>query len=631
MHDMKMYGGTNNTQIGKVDSIHIMNQYYEDRSVILKRTMEKANHRAEVDTQRIEEDFIKTGNYRTAEKQLKENDILILTGYPMMGKTETALALLYEFSDEFAIFSLEKVDELLEHLDNMDCNKELFFLDDLLGQLKYEISPTEVKSLRRLIDIVLRSKGEKKLILTVRETILSDFFQQYPDIKMLLELNGVLPININFHSSELRIEYIKGSLDRAKTDNGLSLDSEKVAFLCEKESLKIITESICFNPLVINRLWKPQKNISLEEYKEQFYYYMTDAEFIWKKELGALNEYSLLYLYTIYSLTDKKVKKEIVDQCFMALIKNDLNYKLSMQEVVDRMNGVLVNIQDQKDSPTIGLFHPSLNQYIEKYILDNLAMRIVGHACYLDQLERLEKYAKDTIKQKLLRPREFFTYGLLANEEETFHALFMETKPIIYAKYLLKYNIRNKSLEMEILKIAGLILQTPYFSLMRYEDIVVPFFLSDFYDTGIYLDNPTCFQTLLNISGRENMCRLLEKKGYYTNGYIDYRKLSEKDLEVADIIRRCLEGEAASVIIQATEELVDDCLSEKEENEEIIVEDVIDELLDYDSPADAASHAINEALERSKIINFEYEADEIVLDVLQNQLYDMIQEKIDEI
>ena len=597
---------------------------------LLMRTIIKARNDAETVIRSVEESYIKTENYWRAEKQLRENDILILTGYPMMGKTETAFALLYKFHNQFAVFSLEGVDELLEYLKDTDDKKELFFIDDLLGQRVYDYPPEKVKCLRELIDIVLKSNGKKKLILTVKETVLKDFYQRNPDIKKLLDLHSVPIIDINYHSSEIRIEYIKESLERTI----MGLDREKAEFLCEKESLNILTESICFTPLVVNRLLKPQKEITLDEYKKQFYSYMTDADFIWKKELDALNEYSLLYLYTIYSLTDKMVSKEIADKCFRELVKEKSDYKFNIYEITESMKGILVNIQGQKSGQSIGLMHPTLNEYIDKHLPDNQALEMARHACYLDQLERLEKYAEDLIKQKLRCPREFFSLGLVAEEENTFNALMQETKPIIYAKYLLKYNIRDKRLKNEIIVIADSLLNGNNFSLMRYENIVVSFFLSDFYDMGIYLNNTNCFQRLLGISSRENISRLLEKRGYYKKGVIDYRELAEKESDVAEIVRRGLEEEAESAVILEAEELLDNCCQEMFNNEEDIdeiIEQIAADIGSSDSLVDVASQAFDEAAKKSRIIHCEYDVHDIIDNVIQEQpFYDMIQEKVEE-
>lgn len=194
---------------------------------MLKRTILKAHNDAENGIQGIEESYIKTENYWRAEKQLKEKNILILTGYPMMGKTVTAFALLNEFHNQFSIYSLEGVDELLVYLENHDDEKELFFIDDLLGQRVNDYPPAKVKCLRKLIDIVIKSNGKKKLILAVRDTILKDFFQQNPYIEKILALHSVPIIDVNYHSSEIRIEYIKESLEKT----GIGLDEDKAKFL----------------------------------------------------------------------------------------------------------------------------------------------------------------------------------------------------------------------------------------------------------------------------------------------------------------------------------------------------------------------------------------------------------------
>lgn len=631
-YDMKISGGNNNFQIETNGEINITYNRSEDKSAILTQTMEKALQDAEFGIRHIEKSYIKTENYRQAEKQLEENEILILTGYPLMGKTETAFSLLYKFRPQFTIFSLQGVDELLEYLKKANDEMELFFIDDLLGQSVYEYSTGKTKCLKELVDIVLKSSGKKKLILTVRETILKDFFQQNPDIKMLLDLRGVKIVNVNFSSSEIRAEFINESLQKAGTGNELSLDRDKARFLCEKESLKIITESICFTPLAVMRLLKPQKDISLEAYKKQFYSYMTDSDFIWKKELDALNEDSRLYLYIIYSLSDKMIKKEIADRCFWELVKEEYNCKFSMQECVESMKDVLVNIQEQESDQSIGLIHPTLNEYIENHIPDCHALKIVYHACYLDQLERLEKYAKNLIEQKLRCPCEFFSLNLVVDEEDTFHTLMQETKPIIYAKYLLKYNIRDKSLENEIIKIADCLLKANFILLTKYEDIVVPFFLSDFYDMRILLNIPYYFQILLKISGRKNMSLLLEKKGYYKKGFIDYKELVEKEPDVAEIVRRGLESEAESAVIQEAEELLDtwDMEEYEETSEDDIIEQIASDILDNASFEDIASQAFDEAAKKSRIIHCEYEVDDIINEVLQNYLYDMIQEKVEE-
>lgn len=593
---------------------------------MLKRTILKAHNDAENGIQGIEESYIKTENYWRAEKQLKEKNILILTGYPMMGKTVTAFALLNEFHNQFSIYSLEGVDELLVYLENHDDEKELFFIDDLLGQRVNDYPPAKVKCLRKLIDIVIKSNGKKKLILAVRDTILKDFFQQNPYIEKILALHSVPIIDVNYHSSEIRIEYIKESLEKT----GIGLDEDKAKFLCEKESLNILTESICFTPFVVNWLLKPQKEITLEEYKKQFYSCMTEADFIWEEELDALNRYSLLYLYTIYSLTDKMVKKKIVDKCFRKLVEGKIDYTFNIYEIVASMKGILVNIQGQKNDESIGLIHPTLSEYIDKHIPDNLALEMAGHACYLDQFERLEKYAENLIQQKLKCPKEFFALSLVAEEENTFNALFQETKTIKYAKYLLKYDIRDKNLEYEILNVAVDLFKQNNIYLKRYENVVVPFFLFDFYDMGIFLNNTNFFLTLLGISSSENISRLLEKRGYYKKGVIDYRELVKQDPDIADIVRRGLEEEAESAVIQEAEELLDsyclesfDCKGDIHEIIEQIASDILSSAV--------ASQAFETAAKTSRIIHCDCDGDEIVARVLEEQpLYDMILEKVEQ-
>lgn len=116
--------------------------------------------------------FVPTRVYRKALHELSQNQVIIISGEPGVGKTTMAylLALAFLQSDNLDGFmwanSIHDVYAMWE-----DGQKQVFILDDFWGSIFHDdyTRRNDENRLAKLIRRIIESEGDKRLILTTRE------------------------------------------------------------------------------------------------------------------------------------------------------------------------------------------------------------------------------------------------------------------------------------------------------------------------------------------------------------------------------------------------------------------------------------------------------------------------------
>lgn len=134
--------------------------------------------------------FVPTRIYRKALHQWSQNNVIILSGEPGVGKTTMAylLTLAYLQPDNLDGFiwanSIHDVYTMLE-----DEQKQVIILDDFWGSIFNDdhTRRNDENRLNKLIKRIVDSRGKKRLILTTREYVLQQGLQNHPVLKETME------------------------------------------------------------------------------------------------------------------------------------------------------------------------------------------------------------------------------------------------------------------------------------------------------------------------------------------------------------------------------------------------------------------------------------------------------------
>ena len=117
--------------------------------------------------------YVLTKNFDSANKILEQEKVLLITGEPGVGKTTLAEVLLFEKAkDKFKIYLINTIREA-ENIISIDAKeKQIFYFDDFLGEVYYEILTGSQKEseISRFVDRIKHTPN-KFIILSTRTVI----------------------------------------------------------------------------------------------------------------------------------------------------------------------------------------------------------------------------------------------------------------------------------------------------------------------------------------------------------------------------------------------------------------------------------------------------------------------------
>lgn len=387
--------------------------------------------------------YVRTNIYKKALKIIEKNQLLIITGEPGIGKSTLAeMSILYLVSCGYkVIYSSVNNLENLKNISTNDDSKEVYYLDDFLGQAYLNLNSKESSTIKDYI--IKLNRKNKTVILTSRITILNQACTDY----------GFHDFIDRFEKQTLKItadDYSK--LEKAQIFlNHLwnnSLPSEYYQELKLKYKYVDIINHPNYNPRIIEFVCK--KNNYSKNNPETFPYYIINCldypEVVWLDEYKfKLLEEDRALLSTLYSLTDLYEDYNILMKCYnkrIELLKSDTTinwFEDTIQRLSDSFIRIIVNNNSDK---LVSVINPSLNDFLRVEIGKNSPemKSIASNAVYFKQIDRLpENENKKNIILDLISSETFFNYDntLFFNEGE----LVMENADFYFLKYLTKYKI----------------------------------------------------------------------------------------------------------------------------------------------------------------------------------------------
>ena len=252
--------------------------------------------------------FVKNDGYSYAADILDQNNLVIISGIPGIGKTTLAKILIWEYLKQgYEIIEIRSVNEGENILREGDRHKQILYFDDFLGEnfLAFDVLQGRSNDLYMFMKrFAERNAKSKKLIMTTREYILNQAFVKYEKLnaqdlnvnKYILDLtkysinSKALILYNHLYYSNLPMEYIRNIL----TDNNY----EKIIYHRN------------YSPRIIEAMTIKVGDLRSNEYTKEFLNSLDNPLRIWghafESQISEAAQY-LLYLLVSFG-TDILVK-----------------------------------------------------------------------------------------------------------------------------------------------------------------------------------------------------------------------------------------------------------------------------------------------------------------------------------
>lgn len=336
--------------------------------------------------------FVETKAYYNAVDIINSNGVILFVGDPGIGKTLTSKMLIRYLlisNKEYRLTTVSNNDlsKLIESVQQND-NPEIIFLDDFLWQTSLSISDKLINELKSLLKLT-RIYKNKKVILNSRITILNKAKNEKAEFEKLMDEIGIKECMIDVN------EITK--LDRARIlynlmyHNGVTRKSYDS--IIKNKNYNSIIEHKSFNTRIIEMCIIREKKLESEEFYDYVIKALNNPKDVWKSEFDRIEPCDALLMYQLYTLGNNYIPIDILKKSIINfLIKNGYDVaRYSFNDSINRLSKSLIGIAILGKKKYISVLNPSINDYIQNYLLDNSAQlkKIFDTSLYIEQLDKI--------------------------------------------------------------------------------------------------------------------------------------------------------------------------------------------------------------------------------------------------
>lgn len=458
--------------------------------------------------------YVETQGFFDSLKILKNHNLLLITGDPGIGKTTlTNMLVLKYFGNGYQVYfsSNRNIESLKRVLSKNDNTKQLFVIDDFLGQICIDLNSDKISELKFLISAI-KNKPNKILILNSRIAILNTAKQKYlVPFHTILRSMQEYQINLNDINEYERGKMLYNHLYFSDIEDNYFNEIKK-----NRNYLKIVKHKN-FNPRIIEfvtdkRLLNNNKVESINYFK----YIMDTLNFpedVWKNEIeNNISKSDRILLQTLYSLTDYDVPYEMLEKSVNKRLNStsDIDHTIpNFDNSINVLNGSCIKIFISSIHPErrVSVINPSVNDYLKKVITSNseITNEIIKSADTIQQFERFDNnFIHGQVIKSLIDNNEFFELNSLN-----------ETPLYYFLNYIVKNNIKDEKYRSKILEALSqekdfndsALISEEYINLANY------FFLTDAYEVYTLKEfvNSDKFIVMLNKLSLKEMDEFLIK------------------------------------------------------------------------------------------------------------------------
>lgn len=342
-------------------------------------------------------------SFQDAMTILVENNYLIISGIPGIGKTTLARMLIYKMLadgvDEFIkLNNLQDAAQILE-----EGKTQVFFFDDFLGSTFLDPTDGKFDSLFvSLVEKFKRSKG-KYLICTTREYILSEALTQYEKLSTT-DINIVkCCLDLRYYDKKIKAEILYNHLADS------NIPPEYVEVLLENRNYNKIINHKNFNPRIIETFIREKvwRDVKPNEFMSTLLSFFDKPTSVWKFAFEKLDRdarHALLVRCTMPEYVSLGDWKEAF-QKFCSGTRSQLGIYCDSQrwkEILKILSDCFVKIDYIRMSTgaqdhVVQFFNPSVRDFIVTYLADDFdtTEMLVESALFMDQLHTVFRDSKN--------------------------------------------------------------------------------------------------------------------------------------------------------------------------------------------------------------------------------------------
>lgn len=344
--------------------------------------------------------YVPTNNINESNKILKEEQILLITGQPGIGKTTLAEILIFEKAkNNYKIYKIEDINEAEKVISQDPNEKQLFYFDDFLGAnyLDTKNSNINENALSSFVERIYYSKN-KYLILTARTIIYNRAIIHNEKLNNS-KLNDTSKFELKLDDynkyEKALILYNHFYFNNINTEYFNEIKRDKFYFrIIEHES---------YTPRIIEFFSDSSKikKINIQKYQSFVLNSLDNPEAIWHFSFNNQLEYlERCLIFTLFTFTNYAYEYNL-NEAFQKRLDFEKNHNNQIIEVNQfeksmkiLLNGFVKSIlyinYDKSKTREYQFLNPSLTDYLLNYVNESLNEKkaILTSAVYLKQLDR---------------------------------------------------------------------------------------------------------------------------------------------------------------------------------------------------------------------------------------------------
>lgn len=489
--------------------------------------------------------FVETKAYYNAIDIINSNGIILLVGDPGIGKTLTSKMLIRYLlinNKEFRLTTVSNnnLSKLIESMQQND-NPEIIFLDDFLGQTSLSINDTLINELKSLLKLA-KIFNNKKVILNSRITILNKAKNEKEEFEKILDEIGIKECLIDVNDMT--------KLDRARIlynlmyHNGVAKSSYETVI--NNKNYNTIINHKSFNTRIIEMCAIREKIVKPKNFFDYVIATLNNPKDVWKSEFDRIEKYDVVLMYQLYTLGNNYIPIDVLKKATINfLLTNEYDVdRYSFDESINRLSKSLIGIAILGKKKYVSVLNPSINDYIQNYLLDNDAelKKIFNSALYIEQVDKILSLNSSYIEEHILDFDKLVAYN--------YYNSFMSDEYLDIKKkieFIIKFKYCDKSIEKYIRSFFEYDLKSNYIIKLALNKPI-----REFYSLEDIINNVKSFSKMVSKADYDYIEKLLE---YYSGNNIS-NILIEKYF--TDILVSALEYKLVTIGEEIANEIIND-------------------------------------------------------------------------